>query len=169
MDLGSVPPQLIIGAGGNLVYAALTKVAGRVRRSIEGTPRQEALQRAYQAAVEAFIAALPDAATGYIDAIELFFSDKEVQGEFAGLVSTTVDAAVDVEFLRSRFDEIGGDLSTMPELSFEGAVIAFEDTFRRVAAEDPELRDILSFQIVQRTEAQMTALAEKQESGLHPK
>ena len=165
MDLTEPLVQLIAGIAQNLGANVLTEVSGKVRQAILGKPAEHALRRAYHQAVEAFVSSLPGTAENYRDVIEAFFSDHYVTVEFASLLTPSSDGELDLEVLRQRFEELGFDSTTMPSFSFENALQALVKAFAYAAAEDPELRSILSFQGIQRIQVQLATLIGQHEGS----
>jgi hypothetical protein len=165
MDLNAFETNLVSRVAEILLTKAIEDAPGRIRRALAGPEKAQAISRAYHRAIASFIRTLPQGADTYIDVIEQFFTDEMVTSEFATLLDPTSDAEFDLGLLRQRFQEIGFDLSTMPDFSFERSMQSFAATFTQEATDHPELRSILSYQRLQRIDAKLSALVSMQEES----
>jgi hypothetical protein len=134
-----------------IASTVLDYLSGRARQLLRGSGTEAAIRRAYESAIQAFLADLPIAAADFGDALERFFRDQLVSAELAVLLEPDSLAMPDSSVLRSILDASGFDLSTIPDLSFDVAIQQMTVAFIESAEKDDTLRSILHYRLAVET------------------
>ncbi len=135
-----LPPdvqQIVIGWAGETAAAFTVRVveglARTLRRKIQGTPAEQALERAFETGLQACMATLAPADVWrdgeHRGTLKRFFEQEEVADEFAALVDVRPDAELDLRRLRELFRQHAEELAELPDLRFDAAMKAFAQAY----------------------------------------
>lgn len=151
----------------------------RVRGVAASTQKQQALERVFRIALQAFRSELPAYMADYADPFEKFFRkffrDEVVVNELTALVVPGRDIEIDLPTLIYRAQELGFDFTTVPEVSFGRAVRSFVAAFWGAVQNDETLLPFLSHLEIQRLrstterlETMIAVLIAHQERNIQP-
>jgi len=141
------------GVAASLTTELLNASGRRVKNSILGTEKEQALRRAVQAGIAAMVAEAERDSKAerdlLYDIFREFFESEDLQSDIAkALEPLTKGQRADVEELLYLFEEAGYDPKTLPGLKFEDAVAAFETAYLAVVKGTPELREELKADVL---------------------
>jgi formylglycine-generating enzyme required for sulfatase activity len=126
----------------SLTARVLGAVDKRVRETFVGTKEERALRRCIEVGIVALLTKASADAPGETallqDIFTDFFDDPFVAHELSKLL---LGVSPDQERLRSRFEQAGYDIETLPGLDFESGMAAFEAGFVEAAIAEPVLQD----------------------------
>ncbi len=123
----------------NVTASLLDFLGGRLRQSIEATPRQKALERCYQAALAAWLPADDPLSKPYQPVLKAFVDERAVIAEFAKLVR---GRAPDQETLVESFADVTEGRG-LPPFDFSARLGAGVEAFLQVAEQEPELAETI--------------------------
>ena len=123
----------------NVTASILGFLAGRLRQSIEATPRQKALEHCYQAALAAWLPADDPLSKTYQPVLKAFVDERAVIAEFAKLVR---GRAPDQETLVESFADITEGRG-LPPFDFATRLGAGVEAFLQIAEQEPELAETI--------------------------
>jgi len=125
----------------DLTSRVLGAAGRRLRDTVSGTEKEQALQRCFQAGLVALLAQAtadePEQTDLLADIFEVFLRDPDVDLELSMLLRGN---PLDVEELNYLFAGAGYDPDTLPGLDFGQAMQAFEAAYLTTAADEPLLQ-----------------------------
>ncbi len=133
------PAGYLAGLATRVTPSVLDTLGGRLRQAIEGTPRQQALERCYQAALAALLPAHDPHRESYQPLLEAFVRSEAVIAELAKLVR---GRAPDQETLMESLAELteGHDL---PLFDVSARLAASVEAFLQVVEQEPALAETI--------------------------
>ncbi|NEQ66344.1 MAG: NACHT domain-containing protein [Symploca sp. SIO2D2] len=135
-----------------------------MRRAIEKSPEQAALQKAYESAFQACLPYMSppteDLKDHYADLLHSFVRREQVSDIFAELVDVRPDFNFDVQALTAEFEEAGYDAQTLPELDFSLVMQVFADEYVRAVERSKDLHHIVEVKYLREIVGNLERLAE---------
>ncbi len=137
VDPSGFGTEYLAGLAAELTLRVLDALGRRLRESIQGTPREQALVRCYQAGSAALLPEDDPDRENYLPILQDFFDQPAAQAELAKLVR---GREPDQETLAEAFEEAihGRDL---PPFDFRARLAAFVEAFLQAVELEPELAD----------------------------
>jgi len=129
----------LAGLATNVTASILSALGKRTQQAITGTPRQQALERCYQAALAAILPEDDPLRESYQRPLEDFWAEQAVAAELAKLVR---GREPDLATLRDRFEEFAEERH-LPAVQFAERLAAGVDAFVQVAEQEAALTDII--------------------------
>ncbi|RMD56071.1 MAG: hypothetical protein D6828_04250 [Nitrospirae bacterium] len=155
----------LTGAASTLTANVFQALSSRLRNSIKGTDKEQALKRCLKVSIAAVLAAASDVNKEELhliaDIFESFFKEPDVGKEVAMLVR---GMPLDKEELLDLFKHAGYDPDTLPGIDFDKAITTFEAAFLTASKEEPDLQGIIQVnQILKQTKIQIEILESMRE------
>jgi hypothetical protein len=146
----------------SLTLVVLEAAARGVRRSIQGTPAEQALQKAYEEGFKACLATMspPERclAERYAGLFRRFIQRERVADVFAELVDVRPDAELKLSMLEDEFTAAGYDVSNYPGIDFPVAVRAFAVAYTDAVDRSRELHHIVEVRYLRQMVNRLTDL-----------
>jgi formylglycine-generating enzyme required for sulfatase activity len=137
-DLSGFSNEYMAGLAAELTLRVLDALGRRLRGAIQGTPRERALVRCYQAGSAALLPEDDPAREAYLPILKDFFNQPAVQAELAKLVR---GREPDQETLAEAFEDTVYDRQDLPPFDFPARLAAFVEAFLQAVELEPELAD----------------------------
>jgi energy-coupling factor transporter ATP-binding protein EcfA2 len=137
-DLSGFSNEYMAGLAAELTLRVLDALGRRLREAIQGTPRERALVRCYQAGSAALLPEDDPAREAYLPILKDFFNQPAVQAELAKLVR---GREPDQEILIEAFEDAGYHAEDLPPFDFPARLAAFVEAFLQAVELEPELAD----------------------------
>jgi formylglycine-generating enzyme required for sulfatase activity len=135
-DLSGFSNEYMAGLAAELTLRVLDALGRRLREAIQGTPREQALVRCYQAGSAALLPEGDPAREAYLPILKDFFNQPAVQAELAKLVR---GREPDQEILTEAFQDAGYEFEDLPPFDFRARLAAFVEAFLQAVELEPEL------------------------------
>jgi formylglycine-generating enzyme required for sulfatase activity len=137
-DLSGFSNEYMAGLAAELTLRVLDALGRRLREAIQGTPREQALVRCYQAGSAALLPEDDPVRETYLPILRDFFDQPAVQAELARLVR---GREPDQEILIEAFEDAGYHAEDLPLFDFPARLAAFVEAFLQAVELEPELAD----------------------------
>lgn len=140
IDPSSFATEYTGGIAVELTVGVLRAVGQRLRDWIQGTPREQALIRCYQAASTALLPQGHPAQEAYLSVVREFLAQPAVEAEMAKLVKGRTP---DVDTLADAFEEAQHVTEELPPFDFRARLAASVEAFLDAAESEPDLHDTI--------------------------
>ncbi len=133
----------------SLSVQLLNGIGSKLRKSLAGTEKERAVERCVRIGLAALLAAASAGAKEDLDQLETifrgFFKKPEVGRELGALLR---GESLKHDELLYLFEEAGFNPKSLPSLSFDQALTAFEAVFLIAATDEPELRGTIQINVL---------------------
>ena len=132
---------------GNLATGMLNAAGRKFRESVQGTEKEQAINRCLHTALLALLTSTTTQVTEEVDLLDSifrkFFDEKDVAMELAALLR---GQPLNRDELGYLFGHAGYNVATLPGLKFNDALSAFEAAFIAAAIDEPALQGTIQTQ-----------------------